>query len=196
MKINLERLFGTSLRVRLLVHFLGSSKRPYSLSELRTKLRDSKRKIQKELINLKGLGLIIFSQKDKKPFFILNMRFPIYKELKAFIFKVTRLPEDKMFRKLKRMGRIKYAVLTGFFTQAKGAQTDILIVGRVNSKRLQSFIKRIERQIGREINYTIMTPNEFSYRTTAGDQFISKIKENEHIVVINTFAREKKKSKK
>ncbi len=195
-KVNLERLFETSLRLRLLVHFLGAAKRPYSFNELKTKMRVPKRRLEKELVNFKRLGLITGSRQKKIGFFQTNMRCPIYEELRALIFKVEKTPQDKMFNPLRKMRQIKYAVLTGFFTQAKGVPTDLLIVGRVSPKKFRLFIKRLERQTGREINFTIMTPNEFSYREAAGDRFLSQIKDNEHIVLIETLKQNKKRKAK
>lgn len=196
MKINLEKLFGSSLKVKILVHFLGASKRPYALKEVAAKIRASKRKILKELVSLKKIGLLRTSRLRKTTFFQLNMKCLIYKELKALVFKVAKLPEDKMFQKLRRTGDIRYALLTGFFTQARGVITDLLIVGRISPKKFNSLIKRIEGRVGREINYTVMTLNEFNYRQSAGDQFLTKIKSNEYIVLIDRLKKGKRKQQK
>lgn len=192
-KVNLERLFETSLRIKILVHFLGAPKRPYSFPELKTRMRSSKRKLEKELANLARLGIVSFSRQKKVGYFQLNMKCPIYEELKALIFKVEKTPREKIFDPIRKTRQVKYAILTGFFTQAREVPTDILLIGRVNPKKFQLFIKRLERQMGREINYTIMTPNEFSYREASGDQFLSQIKSKEHIVLIDTYRRAKKR---
>jgi len=63
--------------------------------------------------------------------------------------------------------------------------TDILIVGRLNRKKLRNLIRRFEKELNREINYTLMSFAEFKYRKDITDKFLYHVLENKRVEVIN-----------
>jgi len=93
--------------------------------------------------------------------------------------------EDLLFKNMERLGDIKYACASGFFTGAKESPTDLLIIGTINSKRLEDFVKRIEQQLNREITYTPMTESEYKYRRNFNDMFLRSIFMHPNKVLIN-----------
>ena len=80
------------------------------------------------------------------------------------------MAEHDLLRELGRMGRIQYAVLTGFFNLPE-AQTDLLIVGTVNRTKLRSLMRKFQHHFDRELRYTVMGRKEFDYRNDLTDRF-------------------------
>ena len=77
-----------------------------------------------------------------------------------------------------KLGRLKFAMISGRFVRhmprAKDT-VDLLLIGDLIMPQLTEFIKEQEAKLSREINYTVMTEAELSYRKTHSDPFISRI---------------------
>jgi len=63
--------------------------------------------------------------------------------------------------------------INGIFTENDGASADLLVVGdRVNSRKLNDFIKNLESEVGKELNCSVMNKKEFDYRYDMYDRFV------------------------
>lgn len=78
-------------------------------------------------------------------------------------------------------------ILTGFFTNYPEAQTDLLIVGNVKRPAFLKIISELEKDLGHEINFTILDDKEFKYRQEIMDIFLYNILEGKTIVLIDNF---------
>jgi hypothetical protein len=45
-------------------------------------------------------------------------------------------------------------------------------------------VQQLERKLGREINYTVLTPKEFRLRRARKDTFLENVWRNEHLPLI------------
>ncbi len=190
--MSINRLFGSRTRVKLLTLFFSGAKRPYYVREISRRVKERVNSVRRELDNLKKIGILQSVTKKGKKYYLINLKFPYYSELRSLVEKAMRAPEDQLFKNLGKTGQIKLAVLTGLFTQAKGTNIDFLVVGKVAPRKLQGFVKRIENKIDEEVNYTVMSENEYKYRKSIDDRFLNKIFSQEHIILIDR--REKRKN--
>ena len=62
-----------------------------------------------------------------------------------------------------------------------------MLVGDVDRAELLEIIPSLEKEINREINYTVMDETEFLYRREIGDVFLKKILEGRKNILINEF---------
>ena len=140
----------------------------------------------KELSNkeLKELG-IERKGKIKKKYYQVNKNFVLYPELKALVTKSQLLLRNSLVKKIQKAGKVHLIILTGIFTGVPNTQTDILIVGRINRKKIKRIIRKFERELERPIFYTIMTQREFINRRELTDRFIFNILENRKIILLN-----------
>jgi len=197
----LEQLFGSKTRVRLLRLFLNNHKAAYFVRELTRKIGSQINAVRNELDNLVAMGILIVVQEEKntaaaagtkkkagasqKKFYKLNTDALLYPELKALFTKSRVLLEKDLVKKLAGLGSISYLALTGVFVGPEPAPTDVFIVGRVNREKIVSMIKSFEQEIGHEVNYTVMTPQEYKYRRDVTDRFLYSILESKKIVVLD-----------
>lgn len=195
----LEQLFGSKTRVRLLRLFLQNQNEAFFVRELTRKIGAQINAVRNELENLIDLGLIEVTEdphddgtmpatKQQKKYFRLNNSSLLTPELRALFIKSRVLLEKDFVQKLAQAGSISYLALTGQFVGIEKAPTDILVVGRLNRDRLVSLIKTFEREFGREINFTFLTPQEYKYRRDVTDRFLYSILESKKIVVIDTVS--------
>lgn len=208
----LEQLFGSKTRVKLLKLFLNSAEKMFFVREIARAINSQINSVRRELLNLKELGIILeveaskesylipkvdsqkkFSGKFKKvkskdvvkKFFQANSDFILFPELKALLLKADFLLEKNFVNAIRRAGNVDYLVLTGQFVGMPSISVDLLLVGRFNRRKVARLIKGFEKDFGREINYTMMSRQEFKYRKDITDKFLYNILENKKIVMLD-----------
>jgi hypothetical protein len=60
---------------------------------------------------------------------------------------------------------------------------DLLLVGNPAPAKQKAFMKSLEKKEGRELNYTVMPYDEFYYRLSIRDKFITEVVSSKHIVL-------------
>ena len=60
----------------------------------------------------------------------------------------------------------------------------MLIVGEVVLPQLSAMVKTAEAETGREINYSVMSPEEFSFRKRRRDPFLIDVLKDSRIMLI------------
>ena len=128
----------------------------------------------------------IENKQDRK-YYQVNKNFVLFEEIKSLIVKAQILYEREFIEKLQKIGSPKLLILSGFFVNLEDAPVDLFVVGRINRVRFQKLIKDLEKELGKEVNYTVMDSAEFSYRKNITDMFLYGILENKKIVVIDEF---------
>lgn len=202
----LEHLFGSKTRVKLLRVFLNNPEKPYFVRELSRQLKSQINSVRRELQNLEKIGIIELANSEEKipvkrkfarkkrkaqqkKFFKANRRFILYEDLKGLLMKGEVLLEKKFIQKLTALGNIGYLTLSGIFVGRDDAPTDILIVGRVNRSGLRRLIRSFEKEIDREVRFTIFPQSEFEYRRNITDKFIYDVLDNKKIVLIDKLSK-------
>ncbi len=182
----LENLFGSKEKVRLLRFFLQNPEKEYELEEItrRNMLRGSG--IRKELENLKKIRFIKLRSKAGKNTYTLNQDFVFYPELKNLISKANLNPQSKSLGRIKDIGNVKLAVISGAFINYHKSKADmILVADNVSRARLKNLMNNLEAEIGKEIDFALMTGEEFKYRLNMLDKFILEFLEGPHEELIN-----------
>lgn len=197
-----EQLFGSKARVKILRLFLVSSEPiHYYLREICRITGEHLNSVRRELDNLEKLGLVIkekasSSDKGGKIFYKINKDFILYSELRTLFVKSQLLLEKSLIHGLEEVGNVQLLVLSGGFTGNEKAASDLLIVGRIKNHKLAKLIKKFEKELGRDINYTVLTSAEFNYRRELTDMFLYNILEGKKVILIDNFGIEKKWIKK
>lgn len=186
----LEQLFGSRTRVKLLRLFLTNPSTAFYVRELTRKIDEQLNSVRRELANLLSLGIVVAAEHDDKKFYQLNTSFVLAEELKAVLLKSQILVEQHLVKHIKELGKIRYLALTGSFTGTKTSATDMIVVGKVDRALLVRAVERFQREVGREINYTLLSAREFDERRNLGDKFLLTILNNPKIVVVDDFAGE------
>jgi len=126
--------------------------------------------------------------KEKKAgiYFFVNPQFDFYSELRTLVLKSLPASLEKIFRQIKKLGRIKLAILSGVFLNLDNSRVDLFIVGDgISKRRLESFLRNLEADVGRAINYAVFSTEDFNYRYEMFDRFILDILEKPHQKLIN-----------
>lgn len=195
----LEHIFGSKTRLKLLQIFLSHPENSYYVRELTRVAKMQINAIRRELDNLEKLNIISSHKEEprkgktkkrslqEKKYFRVNIDHILYQELKALVLKAQLLLEYDLAKKITRMGAVKYLALTGIFVGFIGAPTDLFIVGSIKKEKLVQLIRKFEKELNYEINFTLMSPSEFRYRRDITDRFLYSILENKKVVVLDNL---------
>lgn len=178
----LKSLFASEKRVKLVTIILLSPNKAYTARQLAKESGVPLASVRKEITNLQDLGLLRAETKDS---WTAKKDFIIYPELRALIAKAQLLSSQKFIDNLKKNTDPKLLALTGFFTGDELVKTDILVVGKLKRRPFFKLLSELEKDVDREINYTIMDEAEFLYRREVMDIFLYNILMGKTIFLID-----------
>jgi len=184
----IDALFGSKTRVKLLYLFLNSPNKSYFVREITRKIDEQINSVRRELSNMLEVGIITSSSSDNKLYYEVNQRYEFYVPLRAIFGEGV---DNKSLLKgvssdldgglsdyasmIKDISGVRLAVFAGMLVKGSGSPVDILLVGDISKVKLKSAIAHIEKQEGRDINYTVLSYDEFYYRLSVRDSFISRL---------------------
>lgn len=123
----------------------------------------------------------------KMDYYYLNHEFEFVNELKDLVIKSSTTSKKKLLKQIRNLGNVKLAIMSGIFLdKSNTSRTDLLIVGEnITRKKIVNFLSKIESEIGKSLNYTLMDTEEFKYRLNMYDRFLRDILEFPHEKLIN-----------
>jgi hypothetical protein len=186
MKSELEFLFGSRARWRLIKFFMLNGDKGFTAQEISKKNKLAGKEVYSILGQFVKGRFLLARSKNKRKFYLINPRFPFYSELKNLVIKSNIYPQCESLSKIKNLGDVKLALVSGVFINYPKAKTDLLIVAdNVSRTKLQHLLENMEAELGREFNYSLLTLAEFKYRANMFDKFIMEILEAPHESIIN-----------
>lgn len=175
-----EQLFGSKTRVKLLQLFYSNPNRSFYVREITRKIDEQINSVRRELANLLSIGIISSENTNNKLYYEVNQDYEYYPPLAAIfgggVMSAPAAPaNDTQASSIKSLGNVQLAIYTGQFTRDETSGTDLLIVGDVNQTKLSKFITELEEQEGKELRFTVMSPQEFKYRQQVNDRFLGLV---------------------
>jgi len=136
--------------------------------------------VYKELENLKDLGLVTEERKGRLRLFTINKDSVIYDELRRLLLKTTALGEQ-LKSSLPELKKAKYALIYGSVARGEELETsdiDLLVIGDIAEEKLIAGVRKVEEEIGREINYILWSEREFERRAKKKHHLLTEIADN------------------
>ena len=191
----LEKLFGSMAKVRVMKMFLFHSGGVFTMSDIKKRTQITTPKIRKEVQNLQNIGFLkkknVLEEgksgtKKKSVGWKLDQSFPYLAPLQGMLVNTTPFANKEIAKKFKNCGDIKLIIVSGIFIQNWESRIDLLVIGdKFKKTALQSVIKTLEADMGRELRYTVFTTDEFEYRMNIYDKLIRDVVDFPHEKVIN-----------
>ena len=190
----IDQLFGSKTRVKLLSLFFNNPNRSFYVREITRKIDEQINSVRRELSNLLTIGIIKSENSNNKLFYEVNQQYQYYEPFRAIFSGIEIASSDEvtedaagLTKKFRELGSVKIAYLLGVFLKDPSSEVDLFIVGDVNRTKLTKLIELLEKEESKEINYTAMNEEEFRYRMSINDRFISDIMNAKKTVVIDTI---------
>lgn len=157
----------------------GQPERSYHLSELRRLTGLGSASLQRELNRLAEAGLVRSERVGNLRRFQANAQSPVYEELIGLTRKTLGI--EPMLREALRplTHDLQAAWIYGSVakqTDTARSDVDVMLVGRnlLLSKVLKLLVP-LEKELGRKINPTCFTPDEFKRRRAEKDSFVNRV---------------------
>lgn len=182
----LNYLFVSQTRIKILQLFFAHTQDSFHVREIVRRVGEEINSVRRELARLKAIGLLKSEARQNRLFYTLNFDFLLFYELLRIMAKSEGLG-DLLLKQQSKIGKIKFAAIALRYllgAKASESEVDLLMVGKANLEELKKLVSEVEQQNGREINYTVMTEEEFNFRKKRKDQFIQNILLQPHLVLI------------
>jgi predicted nucleotidyltransferase len=183
-KSSLERLFRSKTLILILKLLFLNSTREFHLNAISNMIGVSASTVYKELDNVYPLGLVSRTKKGSMVFYRINKGSIVYEELRRVFLKFE-LADELITQELEKYP-IKYALIYGSFargTETETSDIDLLVVGNVGPDLIYGSVSKLETKIGREINVTVWTEDEFDQRVKEKIALLQNIAKNPIIMV-------------
>lgn len=205
----LTAIFGNTVKVKILRLFLFNESTAFLFGEIVERTKSPSKIVKKELSILSKAEILKVRQvskevqvtKGKKTFtkklegqgYILNNKYTYLDPLKNLLTIVSLRVDESLTRRFTNVGKIKLFIVAGVFTQNWDSRVDLLIVGDdLNLNRIESVIKVIESEIGKEIAYSAFETQDFEYRFGIHDRLVRDILDYPHITLLDRMGIEPK----
>ncbi len=182
----LRDLITSKTRVKLLQLFLDNPSEMYHVREIVRRVNEEINAVRRELILLEKKGVLQKEPRANRVYYYLDKNYPFYFDLIRLHAKTNGLGSDIIKNRVK-LGKVKFAMLSGKFVRnirENPEDVDLLIVGTIVLPELTLVVKQEESKRETEINYTVMTEEEFIFRKKRMDPFITSIISGSRVMLI------------
>lgn len=198
----LEKLFGSAAKVKIMRLFLFNPNTPYDSGDIESRAQVNHSQVKKEISGLERMGLIkkrlFFKDLKKKKGkvvevvrvkssgWVLDDTFCYLTPLQNFLIHLSPMKHQDIIKKISRAGKIKLLIVAGAFIQQPESRVDLLVVGdNLRRGSLESIVRSIESEIGKELRYSYFETPDFQYRLGMCDKLVRDILDFPHEKVVN-----------
>ncbi|MBZ5718903.1 MAG: nucleotidyltransferase domain-containing protein [Acidobacteriia bacterium] len=178
--------FRSKARQLLLAYYFTNPSARHHLRDLAERLGTDPSNLSKELRRLEQEGLFRSELSGRQKYFQLNRAYPLFSEVRSIVAKTIGAPR-LIAQSLKTIPGLDEAYLYGSFArdqQDAASDIDVLVVGNPREEVLARATQKLERQLGRDINYTVLSPKEFKVRRSKKDAFLEDIWRHKRVLLV------------
>ncbi len=193
-ELMIDALFGSKTRIKLLHLFLNNPGKSFYVREITRLIDEQINSVRRELANMLGVGVIVSDSADNKLYYSVNQQYEYFDPLHAIFAdertesktRVAKKHADVWEDEISSLTGLRLAVAAGVLVRGSASPIDLLLVGSMPPARVTSVIKKIEKLEGRELNYALLSYDDFYYRMSVRDKFITEILSGKYSVLVDT----------
>ena len=184
---DLADIITSRVRIKILELFLSDTTEMYHVRGIVREIKEEINAVRRELERLETGGLLRKEPRGNRVYYWIRDDYPFFEDLLSMVSKTTGLGADIISNRTK-VGKLNLVMFSGKFTRKKDRkkeeEVDILVVGEVVLPELAALIRREESKRGKEINYTVMSKEEFEFRKKRRDPFLLGILSGSRTMII------------
>ncbi len=191
----IDALFGSKTRVKLLHLFLNNPNRAFYVREITRKIDEQINSVRRELANMLSVGIIKSEESNNRLYYEVNQEYIHYEPMRQ-IFADTSLESRALGETaergadtnkfIKALGDVRVVIFSGKLVHGSISEVDVVIAGSVNKTQAKKYISALEKEEGRSLAYVVMEYQDFYYRLSIKDRFVSSIINTKHAVIVDT----------
>jgi len=180
----------TKTQQRVLGVIFGHYDRSFYASELIRDAGTGSGAAQRELARLEASGLIVARRIGNQKHYQANATSPLFSELRNIVLKTVGLAEPLRDALKPLSSSIRAAFVYGSMAKATDQATsdvDLMIISdSLTYGEAFGAVERATRIVGRKVNPTVYTANEFSKRARTKNVFVTRVLEQSKLWVIGS----------
>ncbi len=183
-----EKIFGSRIRAKILGWLFTHPDESFFVRQIALILKEDPTNVSREMANLEELGILKSKRNGNLKHFQTNQECPFFEELKGLVLKTTGVA-GRIRASLNKRAGFEYAFIYGSYAKGEekaDSDVDLLIIGDVDMDRLDSDLGKLEKMLGREINYVLYSKKEFKSKRKAKDGFLMDVLSGKKIMLIGT----------
>jgi len=173
----LDSLFPT-VRQGVLAATLSRPEKWWYLSELAAFLHTRPSSLQRELGSLEQSGILQQRKDGRRTYFKAETRSPIFHELRSIFEKTVGLIPTLRTALRPFAEKIVCAFVYGSIARREDHATsdvDLMVIGSVGLASLAPVLAKVEKRLGREVNVTDYSVDEFRKKVAEGNHFLTSV---------------------
>jgi predicted nucleotidyltransferase len=167
-----------SVRQGVLAATLTQPEKWWYLSELAQFLHTRPSSLQRELRSLEQSGILQQRKDGRRTYFKAETRSPIFRELRSMFQKTVGLVPTLRQALRPFENKITCAFVYGSVARGEERATsdvDLMVIGNVGLAQLSPVLRKAEKRLGREVNVTNYSVDEFRKKVAEGDHFLATV---------------------
>lgn len=192
----IDALFGSKTRVKLLHLFLNNPGKSFYVREITRLIDEQINSVRRELSNMLNVNVITSDTADHKLYYEVNPQYEYYQPFRMIFADVEPSKDKKVSAVtestdaswkpiLSGLKGVRVMVAAGILVEGSASSVDLLVVGSTSSQKIKAAVKALEKHEGREVNYTSMSYDEFYYRLSVRDRFITEILSGKRDILVD-----------
>ncbi len=185
--MQLDKLFGSKTRAKLLGLFFDNPEKSYYVREITRVIEEQINSVRRELNNLSSLGLVKTENYENKVYYSADMKHPFARPMteifarssgKKSITEGGRTAKNEAPSVWEEYVRPVANLVAGLIvTNRIPGQDglDLLIIGDDRTHKLTKWAEVVEKRMGKPLNYAIMSREDYIYRKSVRDKFLSDV---------------------
>lgn len=173
--MRLTDIFVSEVRVKILRLFLSrGASEFFHIRDVTRRVGSEINAVRRELDRLAKSGFLKREPRGNRVYYRVRRDYIYYNDLLSLIAKETGLGQ-RLLESLSSMGNVKLIILSKLFylgRASKKNEVDLFLIGKINLDVLGQVIREEEKAIRQEINYTVLTEEEFNFRKRRNESFI------------------------
>ncbi|MCX7881250.1 MAG: hypothetical protein N2482_01915 [Patescibacteria group bacterium] len=184
----LNHIIPSKTRRKILELFFSQPKENFYLRKVVRETNEEVNAVKRELDILTESKVLVKEKRLNKVFYSLNKNYRLYDEFLRIFAKVSNWV-DLLYKNLSKIGKVKFIALSTKFIKKiplKENEICFLFVGTIVLPEVSSLISQMEKEFHQEINYTVMTEEEFNFRKKNNDPFIWRFLKQPKVMLVGS----------
>ncbi len=181
----LKNLFISKVRIKILKQYLVYPNEGHHVRALVRMLDEEINAVRRELQNLEACKILQSKRMNNKLVYSINPSCPILNELKSLIFKDLDISQ-KIFEIIEHVGNTESIIITESLmknTYDSDLDVDLLFIGELNVNKLNAEMKRLEKELGKELRYSVLTMKDFDFAKKKREPFLLNIIQKDYVIL-------------
>ncbi len=186
--MQLDKLFGSKTRAKLLGLFFDNPEKSYYVREITRVIEEQINSVRRELNNLSSLGLVKTENYENKVYYSADMKHPFARPMTEIFARSSGKKSiteggrtsgkeevssvwEEYVRPVANL--VSGLIVTNRIPGQDGL--DLLIIGDDRTHKLTKWAEVVEKRMGKPLNYAIMSREDYIYRKSVRDKFLADV---------------------